>query len=257
MKRATGGRAESFSPDVEEFEETADEPLEPGTDAPLNSALTGAPSSDTALMSGARGRGKLVAPAAGGSDLRPARPANVIDEAVDPDDFLAAARRAAKAASAEAVEAERDEQSRGLTRIMGLIKTHRRAVLASVLALAVAVAAYRSCATRWAPIRLKLPLVPDASPAAVEAPGLRRRAAPRWLWLLRPNRHPRLFRRLRCKPRRFHPHSLRRRRPPLQRRLNRRPSRASAPAAPPVPTAAPTPNTADESEAAATANDTC
>jgi localization factor PodJL len=99
LRRATGGRAESFSPDAEENDETSDLPLEPGTDSPLNSALTGAPSSDTVRMSGERSRGKLglnrpVKDPAGAS-------ARSVAEPVTGEDFLRAARRAAQAAAAE------------------------------------------------------------------------------------------------------------------------------------------------------------
>jgi localization factor PodJL len=94
LRRATGGRAESFSPEAEEAEEISDLPLEPGTDSPLDSTLTGAPSSDTEFMSGGRkarrktGRGRTEEP-----------------QLVD-DDFLAAARRAARAAAAEVGESD-------------------------------------------------------------------------------------------------------------------------------------------------------
>ena len=54
LRRATGGRAESFSPEPEESDDARDFPLEPGTDSPLSSSLTGAPSSNTEFMSGAR-----------------------------------------------------------------------------------------------------------------------------------------------------------------------------------------------------------
>ena len=53
LRRATGGRTESFSPDSDEID---DLPLEPGTDSPLSSALVNAPSADTAILSGSRPR---------------------------------------------------------------------------------------------------------------------------------------------------------------------------------------------------------
>ncbi len=92
LRRATGGRAESFSPEAEESEEASDLPLEPGTDSPLDSSLTGAPSSDTEFMSGGRKRRAGRAVARGGSED---------DLPFVDDDFLAAARRAARAAAAE------------------------------------------------------------------------------------------------------------------------------------------------------------
>ncbi len=92
LRRATGGRAESFSPEAEEAEDASDLPLEPGTDSPLNSSLTGAPSSDTEFMSGGR-KGRAARIRGRGHDDEPP----IVD-----DDFLAAARRAARAAAAEA-----------------------------------------------------------------------------------------------------------------------------------------------------------
>ena len=141
LKRATGGRAESFSPEAEDTEEAGDLPLEPGTDAPLSSALTGAPSSDTALMSGGRAKAKAD-PGGRRADLQPIRARDVSAEPASPDDFLAAARRAAKAAAEEAVEAEHgSKRSLGIGRIFGVFKTRRSVVLAGLLAIAVAVAA--------------------------------------------------------------------------------------------------------------------
>ena len=133
LKRATGGRAESFSPDIEEADDAGDLPLEPGTDAPLASALAGAPSSDTARMSG--GRSLARAELSGGSDLVRARGAAA--EALEDDDFLSAARRAARAASEE--PESREGGRRG--GIMGFVKSRRRSLLAAALAVAVAVAA--------------------------------------------------------------------------------------------------------------------
>jgi localization factor PodJL len=145
LKRATGGRAESFSPDVEDADGPADLPLEPGTDAPLNSALVGAPSSDTALMSGSRGRARIGVGATRGTELEPIRPRGVTAEPTSADEFLAAARRAAQAAAAEAVEAEREAQEArdmlGMGRIVGMLRTRRSAVLAGVVGIAVALAA--------------------------------------------------------------------------------------------------------------------
>ncbi len=95
LKRATGGRAESFSPEPEEGDEGSDFPLEPGTDAPLSSALADAPSSDTEFMSGARkGRLTHAYPDADRDSAGGHTP--LVD-----DDFLAAARRAARAATSE------------------------------------------------------------------------------------------------------------------------------------------------------------
>ena len=127
LRRATGGRAESFSPESEDNEDVSDLPLEPGTDSPLNSTLTGAPSSDTEFMSGGR-KGRMAKPTArGGHD----------DELpfVD-DDFLSAARRAARAAAAQA-EGAADHEEEGRHKGPG----GRRAIVASLIAAALVVAA--------------------------------------------------------------------------------------------------------------------
>jgi localization factor PodJL len=137
LKRATGGRAESFSPDLDDSDDIPDLPLEPGTDSPLTSALTGAPSSDTALLSGARAKtrqGAII-----GSDGR-VPPIGVEDDA-DGDDFLAAARRAARAASDEAVGAEGRPAVVRVSRFFGSLRPRRRMALAAALAIAVAIVA--------------------------------------------------------------------------------------------------------------------
>ncbi|HWT30611.1 MAG TPA: hypothetical protein VN240_06230, partial [Propylenella sp.] len=140
LRRATGGRADSFSPEAD----ADDLPLEPGTNEPLSSALAGAPSSDTALMSGERTRGR-AATAARRVDTEPERVRRAASEAGLGDDFLAAARRAAQAAAAEVAQAERDaqdtHQTSGIGRLVDLFKGRRRIVLASALAVAVAFAA--------------------------------------------------------------------------------------------------------------------
>ena len=139
LRRATGGRAESFSPEAEESEEAGDLPLEPGTDSPLNSALTGAPSSDTVRMSGGGRRRSNLGLNAGSAEAggRLAAP-----EPVTSEDFLLAARRAAQAAAAEANGTrEGGEGDSGIGRLAGRMKARRRAVLAGALAVAVAFAA--------------------------------------------------------------------------------------------------------------------
>ncbi|MGQ7790971.1 peptidoglycan-binding protein [Faunimonas sp. B44] len=154
LRRATAGRTESFSPDTEEVEEPQDAPLEPGTDSPLDSALSGAPSSDTAMMSGAGRAGPRPAPpAAQAPNLRPsgaafekvARSAGAPAAKGADSDFLAAARRAAQAASAEAAAADfragATPSQSPLSRTMAAVKARRRMVLAAALAVAVALAA--------------------------------------------------------------------------------------------------------------------
>jgi localization factor PodJL len=148
LRRATGGRAESFSPHQEEAEEGADLPLEPGTDVPLNSALAGAPSSDTARMSGARGKGR----AASAAGIEPGHPRRQTGEPAAGDDFLAAARRAARAAAAEVVEAEHgpqdSDQAPGLARLWSRVRGRRRLILASALVLAIAFTAVQIIRSR-------------------------------------------------------------------------------------------------------------
>ena len=125
LRRATGGRAESFSPEAEEAEDASDLPLEPGTDSPLDSSLTGAPSSDTEFMSGGRkGRAARISRRRGHDDEPP-----IVD-----DDFLAAARRAARAAAAEAdgpdveaADAPYDEVAAEDQRVAGARRNCRRA----------------------------------------------------------------------------------------------------------------------------------
>jgi localization factor PodJL len=182
LRRATGGRTDSFTPDSDEAEESPDLPLEPGTDSPLDSALAGAPSSDTALMSGGRAKGRA---GASSSTEAPAGEAAIIpSEPISGDDFLAAARRAAQAAAAEVAEAEREEQearqASGLSRMLNLVRSRRRVLLASVLAVAVAFAALQLVRGRIAAdepraaAASKSPAVersvePEAPPAKVSA----------------------------------------------------------------------------------------
>jgi localization factor PodJL len=103
LRRATGGRAESFSPEPEDSDDAGDFPLEPGTDSPLSSSLTGAPSSNTEFMSGAR-KGRLTQSSA--SDAEGAASSLSAERKQVDDDFLAAARRAARAAAKEAVDTD-------------------------------------------------------------------------------------------------------------------------------------------------------
>src|SRR5690606_33961440 len=93
---------------------------------------TGAPSSDTELMSGARSRNRAVRLDVG-DDIGVAD----VDE-----DFLTAARRAAREAAAEATDPEAQSRS-ALGRLAGAARSHRGALLAAALAVAVAFAAYQ------------------------------------------------------------------------------------------------------------------
>jgi localization factor PodJL len=161
IKRATGGRAESFSPD-DEIDEFADLPLEPGTNVPLDSALTGAPSSDTALMSGAR-KGKMPARDTE-QEYSPRLPSA---EPVAGDDFLAAARRAAQAATAEAERREDLQGRTALAHANARTKWRRRGLLAGILAVAIAIAAVQIMRNRPAPSESERAALPPR-PAVTE-----------------------------------------------------------------------------------------
>jgi localization factor PodJL len=141
LKRATGGRTESFSPAAEEADEGLDLPLEPGTEEPMSSTLENAPSSDTARFAGAERRRNRVPGRAGAINRRDP------DGGYVADDFLSAARRAAQAAAIEAAEAERtldtDEQVGVLARLIAAMTARRRILLAGALAIAVAFAAWQ------------------------------------------------------------------------------------------------------------------
>lgn len=139
LKRATGGRAESFTPEADEGEEDSDLPLEPGTDAPLDSALSDAPSSDTVRMSGGRQRGR-GAPKPDEAERLAQRARQAVRDLDADEDFLAAARRAARAAAAEAAEAESESAAVGAGALASM-RSRRGAVIAGVLAIAVAAAA--------------------------------------------------------------------------------------------------------------------
>ena len=138
LRRATGGQAESFSR-TEDSDDSSDIPLEPGTDAPLHSALAGAPSSNTEFMSGARkGRVNQAFP----DEERPRALLRSESAPAIDDDFLAAARRAARAAAQEAVATHGDgpveRRARGVASAM---KAHRRAIIAAAIAAAIIIAA--------------------------------------------------------------------------------------------------------------------
>jgi len=186
LKRATGGRAESFTPEPEESEDESDFPLEPGTDAPLSSSLTGAPSSDTEFMSGAR---RSRTPTLGADYRGAAAGLAEADSALD-EDFLTAARRAARAAAAEAADAEGPAtQGGGLRRIAGAMKSRRGALIAAALAVAVAFAALQIIRSQMtnpgdsnvaAVPQAVAPAAPadEASPTVAVAPETRQAEAP-------------------------------------------------------------------------------
>jgi localization factor PodJL len=139
LKRATGGRTESFSPAQEEADDGPDLPLEPGSEEPMSSTLENAPSSDTAHFAGIDRRKNRIPGRAGAINRRSA------DGGYVADDFLSAARRAAQAAAIEATEAERmvetDQQVSALQRLSGAMRARRRLLVAGALAIAVAFAA--------------------------------------------------------------------------------------------------------------------
>ena len=150
LKRATGGKSESFTPGPDD-DDDPDGLLEPGTDGPMMSELDGAPSSDTAVMSGER-QDEAASPQVGAASIEnsPVGTGFVLagdGEGDKVNDFLAAARRAARAAVIEAAEAERyAEEHRPaspLTRIMMAVNDHRKVILAGAVVLAVAFAAWQ------------------------------------------------------------------------------------------------------------------
>ncbi|HEX9903788.1 MAG TPA: peptidoglycan-binding protein [Propylenella sp.] len=165
LRRATGGRAESFSPDLDDSEDTVDLPLEPGTDSPLSSALAGAPSSDTARMSGSRGGGRAVAK---DSAFAAADMDEGLGELSADDDFLKAARRAARAAAAEADEEDAAVHRKGFAGLRRSGSTRQRILLASVLAIATAVAAVQIIRNQMAS-ETEVTAGPDAARPAADA----------------------------------------------------------------------------------------
>ena len=171
LKRATGGRAESFSPEAEESDDASDFPLEPGTDAPLSSALSGAPSSNTEFMSGAR-KGRLVPPLAPDGGRHRAVGRGEPQPAAD-DDFLAAARRAARAAAQET--SDDGEAAPVEQRSRGFFSRHRRSLLAAAIAAALIIAAIPLLRTQIWPADTDFASAPEvstqaASEASSEAP---------------------------------------------------------------------------------------
>jgi localization factor PodJL len=109
LKRATGGRADSFTPETDEqAEESSDTLLEPGTDTPMDSSLHDAPSSDTAVMSG-EGAQSRTRQGAGLGDLAAASGLGLDGTEKTEEQgnqFLSAARRAARAAVLEASQVD-------------------------------------------------------------------------------------------------------------------------------------------------------
>ena len=139
LRRATGGRAESFSPEPEENDDSGDFPLEPGTDSPLASSLTGAPSSNTEFMSGAR-KGRPTQSFSDEAEGSATSPSEARKAAVD-DDFLAAARRAARAAAKEAVDTD-DETPVAQPEVKAsFLKSRRSAFVVAAIAAVIVIAA--------------------------------------------------------------------------------------------------------------------
>jgi len=157
LRRATGGRAESFSPGAEEPEEASDLPLEPGTDSPLDSSLTGAPSSDTEFMSGARKARASRSLARGRDEEQP-----IVD-----DDFLAAARRAARAAAEEV--SDTGEEAEGGAHRRGGVFSARRAAVAAALAAVLVVAAVVIVRSEVWPYKPIMALI-NGDDASIQAP---------------------------------------------------------------------------------------
>ncbi len=147
LKRATGGRADSFTPGAEDEAGEVDErPLEPGTDAPMDSSLVDAPSSDTAMMSGdgeapenrtrqGAGLGDLAAASGLGFETD--------EESEQGSQFLSAARKAARAAVLEAANVEPAPEPAKPAARRPQKKSRVGLILAVALVLAVAFAGYK------------------------------------------------------------------------------------------------------------------
>ncbi len=148
LRRATGGRTESFSPDSADPDPAAntgsDLPLEPGTGAPMTSSLDGAPSS-------ADNDGGDLAAASRAAEAAVADPQDMpVDDAdhlPGSNDFLMAARRAAQAAAAEAMEAERTNgianDGSFLSNLVTALNARRYLVLGGALALVIALVLFQ------------------------------------------------------------------------------------------------------------------
>ena len=165
LRRATGGRADSFSPAAEEADDGADLPLEPGTDSPLASDLSDAPSSDTGLFTGMSGRARKEARAG----------YHGIDASGDEagDDVLAAARRAARFAvesDDDAIVSRSDFADLGERATFGeKLRQRRGVILGCAITIAVAFAAYQLVKTRMAGPEAEVASAP-AAVTPVEAP---------------------------------------------------------------------------------------
>ncbi len=148
LRRATGGRTESFSPDMTDNDAipgtAGDLPLEPGTDALMSSSLDGAPSSATADLAGdtmeASGQADRP-PMSGQAAEHDAAAKDDADHLPGSNDFLMAARRAAQAAAAEAMEAERTNGIANdgslLSRVVTGLNARRYLVLGGALILVI------------------------------------------------------------------------------------------------------------------------
>jgi localization factor PodJL len=162
LRRATGGRADSFSPAAEEPDDGADLPLEPGTDSPLASELSDAPSSDTGLFTGMSGRARKEAR----TEYRG------VDAAADDggDDVLAAARRAARFAvesDDDAIVSRSDFADLGeRASFSERLRQRRGVILGCAITIAVAFAAYQLVKTRMAAPEADIASVPAAETPA-------------------------------------------------------------------------------------------
>jgi localization factor PodJL len=166
LRRATGGRAESFSPEPEETDDAGDIPLEPGTDSPLSSSLTGAPSSNTEFMSGAR-KGRPKQSFSSETDGPAASGLSESRKAVD-DDFLAAARRAARAAAKEAVDTDDETPIVVTASGGGLLKSRRSAFVAAAIAAVIVIAALVALRTGLWPRAGEIAVLPESSAPVAE-----------------------------------------------------------------------------------------
>ena len=171
LRRATGGRADSFSPGAEDPEESADIPLEPGTESPLASELDEAPTSETGLFTGMVGRvGRRASPIARTADLDDAAGAE------SADDTLAAARRAARYAAesdddALVLRSDFDAEIADSVSFGERLRRRRGVILGGAIAIAVAFAAYQLVKTRMAGSETQIVVTPAARSTAEPAAG--------------------------------------------------------------------------------------
>ena len=135
LRRATGGRTESFSPEAPERKEIPDSgAVSTSVAEPLTSTLDGPSTTAESELSGSSDQEADDATADAGDDDADHLPGS--------NDFLMAARRAAQAAAAEAIEAERvngiANDGSFLSNLVTALNARRYLVLGCALALVIA-----------------------------------------------------------------------------------------------------------------------